>query len=147
MGSQALLGGGVVAGTSFDFCGDEGVVVNGSRNLTASETRADFEALCRGDAEHGMGQLGLEFVEAWLTQADRDVSDHAGHSSSDAVMVIPELFNHLGHPCSGFFARTAGGSERVHSFTVDRLDEVQEFGVGRSGGMFTSRCEEMLVPY
>lgn len=111
LGGQALFGGGAVAGTALNLRSDEWVVVDGSRNLTAAEARADFEALGRGDAEHGVGQLGLEFVKAWLAEPDRDVSDHASHGSANAVVVIPEFLDCLRHPRGGFLARATGGSK------------------------------------
>lgn len=38
-----------------------------------------------------MRELGLEFVETWLAETDRDVADHTGHRAADAVFFVAVL--------------------------------------------------------
>lgn len=135
LGSEALIGG-----------DDEGVVVNGARHLAAAEARADLEALGGGDAQHRVGQLRLQLVEAGLAQADGHVADDTGHGAADAVLCIAELLDHLGHACGGFGLWAADGGEVVYRCAVDGLEELQVLGVGRGGGVFGG-WEEVLVAH
>lgn len=145
LGGEALLGGGVGAELGRDIGDDEGVVVDGAGDLAASEAGADLEALGGGDAEHGVGELGLELVEAGLTQTDGDVADHAGDGTADAVVVVAELLDHLGHARGGIGVGAAGGRELVDGGTGDGLEEVEVFGVGGGSGVLGSRGEQVLV--
>ena len=58
--------GGQVGGAGGSLRHDEGVVVDGAGHLAAAEAGADLEALGGGNAEHGVGELGLQLVEAGL---------------------------------------------------------------------------------
>lgn len=125
--------------------GDEGVVVDGARDLAATETRADFEALGGGDAEHGVAELGFELVEAGLTQTNGHVANHTCDGSADAVVVVAELLDDLGHAGCGVGVGTTSGDEGVHGVAVDCLDHLKELGVGGGRGVLGSRGEEVLV--
>lgn len=85
---QALLGAARGARAGLDLRHDEGVVVDRAGDFAAAEAGADFEALGCGDAEHGVGELGLELVEAGLAQADGDVADDAGDCAADRVVAV-----------------------------------------------------------
>lgn len=125
--------------------GDEGVVVDGTGHLAAAEARANLEALGGGDAQHRVGQLRLQLVEARLAQADGHVADHAGHGAANAIVCIAELLDHLGHAFGGPGLGAANGGEVVHRGAVDSLQELQVLGVGRGGGVFGGWGEEVLV--
>ena len=77
--------------------GDESVVVDGARDLGASEAGADFEALGGGDGEHGMREHRLELVEAGLTETDGDVADYAGYGATDAVFFVAVAGDQVRH--------------------------------------------------
>lgn len=77
-----------------------------------------------------MGKLGLKFVEAGLAEADGDVADHAGYCSTDAIVVVTEVFDDFCHARSSIFARTAGGDKGVNGLAVDLLDKVEKLWVG-----------------
>lgn len=124
---------------------DEGVVVDGAGHLAAAEARANLEALGGGDAQHRVGQLSLQLIEARLAQTDGHVADHAGHGTTDAVLRIAELLDDLGHACGGLGLGAADGGEAVYRRAVDGLEELQVLRVGRGGGVFGGWGEEVLV--
>lgn len=124
---------------------NEGVIVDRAGHLAAAEAGANLEALGGGDAQHSVGQLRLQLVEARLAQADGHVADDAGHGSANAVLCVAELLDHLGHACGGLGLGAANGSEAVHRWAVDGLQELQVLGVGRGGGVFGGWGEEVLV--
>lgn len=144
-GGEPLLGGGVGTELGCHVGDNEGVVVDRAGNLTAAEPGADLEALGGGDAEHRVGDLGLELVETGLAQADGHVTDHAGNGATDAVVVVAELLDHLGHAGGGISIWAAGGYEGVDGLAVDGLDQVQELGLGGGGGVLGSRGEQVFV--
>lgn len=139
--------GGETLGTILIGGHDEGVVVDGTSNLATAEAGADLEALGGRDAEHGMRKLGLELVEAGLTQADGHITDHTCDGSTNAVLAVAELLNDLGHACAGLGLRAADGGELVNGFAIDGLQQLQVFWVGRGGGVLGGRGEEVLVAY
>lgn len=77
-----------------------------------------------------MRDLGLKFVEAGLAEADGDVADHTGYCATDAIAVVTEVFDDLGHARGSIFIRTAGGDKGVNGLAVDLLDKVEELWVG-----------------
>lgn len=124
------FGGGFAGGTGgrgragLDLRSDKGVIMNGAGDFAAAEARADFEALSSGDAEHGVGELSLELIEARLAQADGDIADDTGDGAADAVVGIAVLFDEVGDARGGLLAGAAGRSERVDGLAVDAGDEV-----------------------
>lgn len=144
-GCQALLGSGSSAGAGLNLRGDEGVVMDRAGDFAAAEAGADFEALGRGDGEHGVPELGLKLVEAGLAKSDRDIADDAGDCTTDAVVVVAVFLDDLGHARGGFFAGAAGGRERVDGLAVDGFQEVEEFRVCGSSGVLGGRGDKVLV--
>lgn len=65
---------------------DERVVVLRARDLGPAEAGTDLEGLGGGDGEHGVPELGLEFVEDGLAEAGGDVADDAGDGAADGVV-------------------------------------------------------------
>ena len=126
---------------------DEGIVVDGTGHLATTEAGADLEALGGGNAQHGVRKLSLELVEAGLAQTHGNIADHTGDSSSDAVVGITILLNHLGHALRRAGVGAADGDELIHRLAVDSLQKLEVFRVGRSGGMFRGRREEVLVAH
>lgn len=124
---------------------NEGVVVDGAGHLAATEARANLEALGGGDAQHRVGQLRLKLVKARLTQADGHVTDHAGDSTTDAILRVAELLDNLGHACGGLGLWAADRGEAVYCRAVDSLEELQILRVGRGGRVFGGWGEEVLV--
>ena len=145
LGGQTLLGDRFGAGAGFNVRDDEGIVVDGAGHFAAAEARADFEALCCRDAEHGVCELGFELIEAGLAESDGHVADHAGYGAADAVLVVAELLDDFGHAGCGVLVGAAGRHEGVDGFAADVLNEVQEFGVGGGGGVLRGGGEEVLV--
>lgn len=92
-----------------------------------------------------MAELGFQLVEAGLTQANGHVADHAGHGSTDAVVVVAELLDHLGHAGSAFLVGAADGREAVDGLAGDGLEELEVLGVGGGGGVLGSRGVKVLV--
>lgn len=125
--------------------GSEGVIVDGSRDLTAAEAGADFETLCSGDTEHGVAELSLELVEARLAETDGDVADYTGDCSTDAIVVVPEFLDHLGHALGGGGVGASDGCEFVDCFAGDGFEELEVFGVGGGGWVFGGWGVEVLV--
>lgn len=123
---------------------DEGVVVDGAGDLSSTETRANFETLCGWDAEHGVGELGLELVETWLSKTGGAVADDTGDIAADAVLLVPEIGDELRHALGGLGVGAANGEERVDLLAGDLVDQSEEFGVGGGGGVSGSRGEEVL---
>ena len=146
-GGETLLGGGLGSQARLHFGGSEGVIVDGAGHLAASETRANLEPLSGGDTEHSVCQLGLELVEARLAQTNGHVADHASHRTTDAVVLVPVLLNHTGHPSSSVFIGAAGWGERVDGLAIDFGQQVQELGVRRGRGVFGSRGNQVLVTH
>ena len=124
---------------------NEGVIVDRAGNLAAAETRTNLEALGGGDAEHGVGELGFQLVEAGLAQPDGDVADNACYGSADAVVVVAVFLDDLGHAGCGVGVWAAGGREGVHGVAIDCLDHLEELGVRGGGGVFGGWGEEVLV--
>lgn len=146
-GGETLLGGGLGSQVRLHFRGGEGVIVDGSGHLAATETRANLEALGGGDTEHSVRQLGLELVEARLTQTNGHVADHASHRTTDAVVVVTVLLNHTSHTSRDLFIGAAGWGERVDGLAVDFRQQVQELGVRGGRGVFGCRGNKMLVTH
>ena len=119
--------------------------MDGPGDFAAAEAGADFEALGGWDGEHCVGDLGLEFVEAGLAQADGDVADHACHGAADAVVAVTVFLNGFGHAGGSFMVGAAGGCEGVHGLTIDCFKEFEEFRVGGCGGVFRGRGDEVFV--
>jgi hypothetical protein len=71
------------------------VVVLAAPHPRAREAAADLEPLRGRNGEHGVGEHGLELVEAGLAQARRHVTAHARHHASNAVLVSLRRLNDL----------------------------------------------------
>ena len=123
---------------------DERVIVHGPRDLRPSETGPDFEALGRGNTQHRVRQLGLQLVETGLAQSSRTVANHARHRPANTVLPIPEIRHEFLHALVAVRTGAADGEEGVHRLAVDGLDEFEEFGVGRGGGVSGSGWEEVF---
>lgn len=113
--------------------------------MGAAEAGADLEGLCGGDAEHGVGEDGFQFVEAGLAESGGAVADHAGYGAADAVLTVAEVGDELFHALGGFVVRAAYGQERVDVLAGDSVDQTEELGVGRAGWMGGSGREEVFV--
>lgn len=99
--------------------GDESVVVRRPRHLAPLEAGAEFEGLGRGDAEHGVRELGGQLVKAGLAEADGAVADHAGDGAADAVVAVTELGDLDGHALRGVGVWAADGKELVDAGAGD----------------------------
>lgn len=146
-GCETLLGGGLGSQARLHFRGSEGVVVDGSGDLAATETRANLETLGGRDTEHGVGQLGLELVEARLAQTDGHVADHASHRATNAVVVVTVLLNHTSHTSSCVLVGAAGWGEGIDRLAVNLGQQVQELRVRRRRGVLGGRGNQMLVTH
>lgn len=135
----------VSLGSEAGAVGHEGVVVDGAGDLAATETRADLETLGGRDAEHGVAELGFELVEAGLAQTDGHVADHTCDGSANAVVVVAELLDDLGHAGGGAGVGATSGDEGVHGVAIDCLDHLKELWVGGGGWVLGGRGEEVLV--
>lgn len=124
---------------------DEGVVVDGAGDLAAAETGANLEALGCGDAEHRVAELSFQLVKAGLAETDGHVADHACYGSTDAVVVVAELFDDFGHARGGGGFRASDGGEGVDGLAVNCFNQVEEFWVRGGGGVFGCWGEEVLV--
>ncbi|KAJ0158688.1 hypothetical protein CTA2_11079 [Colletotrichum tanaceti] len=124
---------------------DEGVVVLRAGDLAAAEARADLEALGGGDAEHGVGELGLELVEAGFAEGRGGVADDAGDGAADAVLALLELADEVNHLVVGLFVRAADGEVLVDGVAVDGVEQREEAGVRRRGRVLRRRREEVAV--
>ena len=92
-----------------------------------------------------MAELGFQLVETGLAQANGHVADHAGHGSADAVVVVAELLDHLGHAFGAFLVGAADGRELVDGLAVDAFEELQVLWVGGGGGVLGGRGVKVLV--
>ncbi|CRK12996.1 hypothetical protein BN1708_010697, partial [Verticillium longisporum] len=119
-------GAGVVLGGA-----DKGVVVRRARDLAAGKARSDLEALGGRDAEHGVGEQGLELVEAGLTEAGGRVLDDAGDGAADRVVAVAEAGNVVVHGLGRLGVWAAHGQELVDGGAVDGLQEREEGGASR----------------
>lgn len=137
LGSEALAA----------VCGGdgEGVVVDGAWHLAAAEAGANLKTLGCGDAEHGVRQLGFEFVEAGLAQTDGHVANHAGDGSADAVVVVAEFLDDFGHARGGLGVGAPDWCILVHCLAVDGLQELEVFWVCGGGRVLGSWRVEVLV--
>ncbi|RBQ72295.1 hypothetical protein VDGD_21454 [Verticillium dahliae] len=133
-------GAGVVLGGA-----DKGVVVRRARDLAAGKARSDLEALGGWDAEHGVGEQGLELVEAGLAEAGGRVLDDAGDGAADRVVTVAEAGNVVVHGLGRLGVWAAHGQELVDGGAVDGLQEREEGGVRRGRGVLRGRREEVDV--
>ena len=102
IGDPALDAAGAVAGgADAAFLHAEGVVVFASGEKCSGEAAADFEALGGGQAEHGLGEVGVEFVEDRFSESWRAVADGAGDDSADAVAFGAHGFDEICHRFHG----------------------------------------------
>jgi hypothetical protein len=86
VGDAALHTAGVVfCHADFAAPGPHGVVVLAAGHGDATEAGADFEALGRGQAEHRLGQVGLESVEHRVAPANGQASCDTLDQSADGV--------------------------------------------------------------
>mmetsp|Transcript_39590 Transcript_39590/g.85709 ORF Transcript_39590/g.85709 Transcript_39590/m.85709 type:complete len:305 (+) Transcript_39590:261-1175(+) len=95
LNATASIGGGAEAALFLDEC----VVVCRSPHFHSLESTADLEAFGRGDREHGVSELSLKFVEAWLPQSDRAVADDACHDAASRVLGITARDDLILHCC------------------------------------------------
>ena len=119
--------------------------MDATRNSCAAETRANLEALCGRNAQHGVGQLGLHLVEAGLTQARRYVADNASDVTTDTVLLLLVLCDQVGHAVVGCLFGATDGEELVDLSAGDFVDQLQELGVGRRGRVVCGGRVELLV--
>ena len=115
------------------------------RDSCAAETRANLEALCGRNAQHGVGQLGLHLVEAGLAQTRRYVTDNASDVTTDAVLLFLVLCDQVGHAVVGCLFGATDGKEFVDLLTGDLVNELEELGVGRRGRVVCGGRVELLV--
>ena len=64
-----------------------------SGQLASLETRADFKSLGRGQAKHGFGQIGLQFVESRFTEPRRALAHHAFDEPADRIALRARFFD------------------------------------------------------
>lgn len=122
--------------------GDEGVVVDAAEHLGAVEAGANLKALDCGDRHHGVGEGGLELVEAGLAEANGGVADDAGDGAASAVVLVAQFGNAVLHAAAGVFVRTADREEFVNLGLGDGLGEAEE---GRVRAHAVSVVEELDV--
>ena len=103
--------------------------------------------LCSRDAEHRVGEFSLQLIEAWLSKTNRNVPDHAGHSTANAVVLVAETLDDFGHAVCRLGVGTSDRSKRVHSGAINGLKELQELWVGCCSGMLRCRRDEIFVAY
>lgn len=127
-GYAGSLGGSVEGGG-----GDEGVVVGAALHLSAEEARADLETLDGRDGHDGVGESGLELVEAGLANTRRNVADDAGDGAAGAVVLVFQLRNEVLHAAVGVVVWAADGEILVDLGAGDGVSEAEESGIGAHG--------------
>src|SRR5690606_36988120 len=83
----------------------EFVVVLGPTQGYTCKTAPVFKPLYGIDAEHGLAELGVEFIKDRFTQPYRRVSYNTGDYPPDRIAVKPYLIDQFNHPGSGLFMR------------------------------------------
>ncbi len=74
----------------------EGVVVLGAAELAAREAGADFKALRGREAEHGLGEIGVEFVKDRLAEPARAAAhDALEHSPTESPSLRTSLIRSI----------------------------------------------------
>lgn len=91
-----------------------------------------------------MGELGFQFVEAGLAEARGAVADDTGDGAADAVCAVAVFGNQTLHALGRFVVGAAHGEVAVDVVAGDSLNEGQELGVGRGGGVGGRGWEEEL---
>lgn len=122
----------------------KGVVVHGPRDQGAREAGADFEALGRGDREHGVRERGFEFVEDRLAETNGTVSDHTRDGAADAVVGVAVRFDEFLHARGDGGGGAARGDVCVDGFAGDGREEGEEVRVRGGGRVRGCRREEGL---
>src|SRR6266542_3194457 len=87
------------------------VVVLGSAQVGAGEAGADLEALAGGQAQHPLGQVGLEPVEHRLAPAGRAATHGAGHDAAERVAVLARGLDGVDHQGGQSEIGTADGCD------------------------------------
>ena len=113
--------------------GHEGVVVAAAQHLRAAPAGADLETPARWDRHHGVGERGLQLIEAGLSEARRYVAHHAGDGAAGAVVGVAQLGDALLHAAGGICVWAADGEEGVDCFSSDGVHHGEEGRVGAQG--------------
>ena len=106
---------------TFPCFGAERIVVLASGERDAAEAGADFKRLRRGQAQHGFGQIRLQFVEHRFAPAGGNAARNAFDDAADGVARAPHFFDEPDH----FFRR------RLVRTTDDVRLDVLEFDLVR----------------
>ena len=85
------------------------VVVLAAGEVSAREAGADLEALAGGQAQDGLGEVGLQPVEDGLAPARRAAAHRAGHRAAQGVAVLARGLHRLDHLCGHGEVRAADG--------------------------------------
>src|SRR5262245_33916166 len=73
------------------------VVVLAPGEVGAREARADLETLAGGQAQEGLGEVGLEAIEDGLTPARRAAAHRAAHRAAQRIAVLARGLHRLDH--------------------------------------------------
>lgn len=117
--------------------------MDGARGGAGCEAGSDLEALGGGNAEHSVGEHGLELVEGRLAETDGDVADDAGDGAADAVVAVLEFGDQLDHLVGDGLVGAADGEELVDGLAGDVVEELVELGVGDGGWVLGGRGKEV----
>jgi len=105
--------GAVGEGLHASFLDHEGVVVFASGEARPGKAAANFKSLCRGQAHHGLGQIGFQFVKDRLAQRMRNSTDDAFDRAADAVALGADFLDAVDHFLRG------GGIGAAHRGRID----------------------------
>ena len=120
--------------------GGEGVVVLSPGHGHPCETRADLEALGRGQRQGDLGQIGIQLVEHRLAQSGGHPSGHAFDYPAQRVAVAAGCFDGLGHGL-GVVGRRAAGGVGLHISQSHR----SEIDVGSDGAHLANPGQHLDV--